>query len=424
MIKLGFLTFFLMASLALGAIVESHIDTQSRIGYHTVAPTDLSSHRHELDVNYLVKFPNPWSLGFGLRALVEAAYASNSSRYPDPVRTRDSQDIILRDLFLQYKGGPLTLKLGSQQVVWGEAFGFYYADLVNPKDFRDFGIGPLDRNRLHIPMINAKLNFDDNVIQLIYVPKPFFNKTPSVGSDFAFPFSRFFPSQDFTFNDERTLPVSIKNAEYGVRLSPNISGTDLSFIYFNYFDRAPVYESENNSGSINVLGKHLRLETLGLTLSLPLSTLVLRSEILFHRNKYFNYFDGSLKPYESNQWVGVLGLDYIVGDKWRLGLQVSENYRDRTVSGAIDLQSTQLITAHGSFTIINSQVFDLLYAYAPHDGSSLTELSYLIPLSKRVEILFAADLFNGGKSSQFGLFHPASRGYIQLKTYLGNETKI
>lgn len=424
MINLWVFLFCALAFIAEGAVLESHVNTQSRIGYHVVAPTDLSSHRHELETNNTLRFPNAWSLGFGLRALVEAAYASNSSRYSDPVRTRDSQDVILRDLFLQYKAGPVTLKIGSQQVVWGEAFGFYYADLVNPKDFRDFGIGPLDRNRLHTPMVNAKLNFNDNVVQLLYIPKPFFNKTPSVGSDFAFPFNRFFPGQPFTFDDERTLPIGIKNAEYGARLSPNIPGTDLSLIYFNYFDRAPVYQSTDNSGFIQVIGKHPRIETLGITLSLPVSVLVLRSELLFHRNKQFNFFDGALKAYTSDQWVGVLGLDYIVGDKWRLGLQVSENYRKQNSSGAIDLQSTQLITSHGSFTFNNLQVLDLLIAYAPHDGSSLTELSYLVPLNKRVEILFAADLFNGGRSSQFGLFHPASRGYIQFKTYLGNETKI
>ena len=403
---------------------ESHIDTQSRIGYHLVAPTDLSSHRHELEINNIIRFPNPWSLGFGFRALVEAAYASNSSRYSEPVRTRDSQDLILRDLYLQYKEGPLSLKIGNQQVVWGEAFGFYYADLVNPKDFRDFGIGPLEKNRLHTPMVNVKWNFNENIFQFLYVPKPYFNKSPAIGSDFAFPFKKFFPIQPHTFTDERTLSLGTKSSEYGVRLSPSLNGADLSIIYFNYFDRAPVYISENSSGNIEITGKHPRMETYGLTLSLPVNVLVLRSELLFHRNKSFNFFDGDLDSFKAHQIVGVLGLDYIVGDRWRVGLQFSENYRDRTVSGALDINSTQLVTGHGSFTLYNAQILDLLLAYAPHDGSSLTELSYSIPLSKRVELLFAADLFNGSSSSQFGLFHPSSRGYIQVKTYLGNETRL
>ncbi|MFM8312652.1 MAG: DUF1302 family protein [Deltaproteobacteria bacterium] len=424
MIKVLKVFLILLSCPSLAAILESQINTQSRIGYHLVAPTDLSSHRHELELNTTVRFRNPWSLGAGFRALVEGAYASNSSRYLEPVRSRDTQDFILRDLYLQYKSGPFTLKMGNQQVVWGEAFGFYFADLINPKDFRDFGIGPLERNRLHTPIINFKWNIDDTVLQGLYVVKPYFNKTPNIGSDFSFPFNKFFAPNTFTFNDERTLTLASKNAEFGGRLSPNIPGADLSFLYFNYFDRAPVYVSNQNNGLNEIAGKHYRIETLGTTLSLPVSTCVLRSELLYHLGKQFTFFDGALNSFKSNQFVGVLGLDYIVGDRWRVGIQVSENYRTRTVPGALELSSTQLITSHGSFTLTQDHIFDLLIAYAPHDGSSLTEISYTIPLSKRVDLLFAADLFNGGNSSQFGLFHPASRGYIQIKTFLGNEAKL
>jgi hypothetical protein len=408
----------------LAVVVQSQINTQSRLGYHLVAPTDLSSHRHELEINHLIRFQSPWSLGTGFRALVEGAYATNSSRYLEPVKSRDTQDLILRDLYLQYKSGPATIKVGNQQVVWGEAFGFYYADLINPKDFRDFGIGPLERNRLHTPMVNFKWNFNDNVFQLLYVVKPFFNKTPNIGSDFSFPFNRFFAPGTFTFNDERTLDISWKNAEYGGRFTPNILGIDLSFLYFNYFDRAPVYISSLSAGQTNILGKHNRLETLGATLSLPVSTLVLRAETLFNRHKHFNKFTGDLNSFSSDQFVGVVGVDYIVGDRWRLGVQLSENYRFRTEEGALEKASTQLVTGHGSFTLLQDQTLDLLVAYGPHDGSSLTELSYTIPMSKRIDLLIASDLFNGGSSSQFGLYHPATRAYIQIKTYLGSESKL
>ena len=424
MIRPLLLSFLLWVNASFAGIIQSQVTTQSRLGYHLVAPTDLSSHRHEFDLNSIIRFPNPWSIGFGFRALVEGAYASNSTRYTDSVRTRDSQDIILRDLYIQYKDGPITLKVGNQQVVWGEAFGFYYADLINPKDFRDFGIGPLDRNRLNTPMINFKWNFNENIVQFLYVVKPFFNKTPNVGSDFAFPFGKFFTSGSFTFDDERTLPLAKENAEYGGRISPNIEGIDLSFLYFNYFDRAPVYISTSSGGTTNISGKHHRLETMGATLSVPISTFVLRSEMLYHRNKSFNRFTGELDSFKSDQMVGVLGLDYIVGDRWRLGAQISESYRSHTANGALEMASTQLVTGHGSFTVLGNHIFDLLIAYAPHDGSSLTELSYTIPLNKRLDLLLASDLFNGSNSSQFGLYHPASRGYVQLKTYLGNESKL
>ena len=415
---------FLFSSCCFSTVIEYHLETQSRLGYHLVSPSDLSSHRHELESNNIIRFSNIWSLGAGLRAFVESAYASNSSRYPDPVRIRDSQDFILRDLYLQYKSGPITLRLGSQQIVWGEAFGFYYADLVNPKDFRDFGIGPLEKNRLHTPLVNFKWNFKEHILQLLYIPKPHFNKTPSIGSDFSFPFTQFSQGSSVTFDDERTLPIGLNNAEYGGRFSPSFTGIDLSLLYLNYFDRAPVYLSSTGPGGMAIKGRHLRMETFGVTLSLPVRSWVIRSELLFNHGKHFNSFVGQLDSFRADEIIAVLGLDYIVGDRWRMGIQISENYRTKSVPGALAPPSTQSITGHGSVTLIEETTLDGLIAYAPHDGGSLVELSYMIPLSKRIELLLAVDLFNGSRSSQFGLYRPASRGYVQIKTFLGNEVKL
>jgi hypothetical protein len=418
------LLLFFLTQWSFGAIIEYHIDTQSRLGYHLVSPVDMSSHRHELETNAIIRVSPQLSFGLGGQAFVEAAYAANTSRYPDPIKSRDSQDFILRDLYLQYKSGPLTMKLGNQQVVWGEAFGFYYADLVNPKDFREFGIGPLDKNRLQTPMANLKWNFNDNILQFLVIPRPFFNKSPAIRSDFAFPFSKFFPGSSVVFNDERTPSIAHHDAEYGFRVSPSIVGTDFSLIYFNYSDRAPVYVSTPPGAQVQITGKHLKMETFGATLSMPLKAFVLRSELLYHRKKNFNLFDGTFNTFISDQAVGVLGLDYIVGDKWRIGVQLSENYRTLKFTGALDPASSQLVTGHGSFTLFHDNVFDILVAYSPNDGSNLTELSWTVPVSKRAELVLASDLFNGGGTSQFGLYHPASRGYVQLRTFLGGDSRI
>ena len=164
-----------------------------RYGYHLLAPEDLATDRHMLETEQ--KFTTgSWTLVGSLRAFVEAAYATNSSRYQGPVVQNDSQEIRLRDLYLQYKHGHFLIRLGNQQVVWGESFGFYYADIVNPKDLRELGIGDLAANRLQVPMLNANFIYGDYSLQAIYIPKPFFDIIPSQGSDFAAPFFSRCPS--------------------------------------------------------------------------------------------------------------------------------------------------------------------------------------------------------------------------------------
>ena len=107
----------------------------------------------------IFRFAERWSLLAGARGYAEAAYGANRGRYSDAVRERDSHELLMRDFYLEYKSGTALVRLGNQQVVWGEAFGFYFADIVNPKDLREYGLGDLTDQRLQVPMLNAKLLF-------------------------------------------------------------------------------------------------------------------------------------------------------------------------------------------------------------------------------------------------------------------------
>ena len=49
----------------------------------------------------------------------------------------------------------MRVRVGNQSVVWGEAFGAYYADIVNPKDLRQSALGDVATWRLPIPMVNV-----------------------------------------------------------------------------------------------------------------------------------------------------------------------------------------------------------------------------------------------------------------------------
>src|SRR5262249_47749867 len=161
---------------------------------------DLASHRHIFEAEEDLKFDSNWSAAMGVWAYVEGAFASNSDRYNAPVRAIESQDIRPQDIYVQYRGGPVRLRIGNQQVPWGETFGTYYADIVNPKYMRDGGLGNLASQRIPIPMVNALYFLGDSSLQLLYIPVPFFNQEPSLGSDFAIPFQNFFPGAQLSLN--------------------------------------------------------------------------------------------------------------------------------------------------------------------------------------------------------------------------------
>ncbi len=401
---------------------DTRMELNSRLAYHLVTPHDLASHRHWLEFDQKAKWGD-WSAIAGLRAFAEVAYASNS-RYEMTVAKTESSEIVPNDIYVQYKSPSFVARVGNQQVVWGEAFGFYFADVVNPKDARDFGLGDMNKQRLAVPMVNLKYLHDDFALQGIYIPKPYFNRTPAMGTDFGSFYSQLFPQGKLSVADTRTVPLALSNGEYGLRASTTWRGIDLAAFYFNYFDRSPNYKFTMvnpipGQMEARLDGFHPRIQTMGVTLSTENEPFLFRFEALGTFDRYVDAaLPGSYTSQRTNELIGVLGVDYTKITNWRLGVQVSENHLTEEIVGGITPRNRPLLTFHVSGPIYQQQNLEVIFSYAPRDGSSLGQIRYLVPVSSRIEFLFGADLLLGRDSSSFGRFNAASRGYVMLKGYL------
>ncbi|MBQ0721513.1 MAG: hypothetical protein KBT88_01200 [Gammaproteobacteria bacterium] len=79
----------------------------------------------------------------------------------------DDYMLDLPSLFLDYSNGPLWIRLGQQQIAWGEALFFRVADMANGLDLRrhlffDFGSEEYADERLSAPGIRASYNLANN----------------------------------------------------------------------------------------------------------------------------------------------------------------------------------------------------------------------------------------------------------------------
>lgn len=402
-------------------VLDTRMELNSRLAYHLIGQKDLASHKHMLEFDQKAKF-NDWQAIAGFRAFAEVAFASNTGRYDSSVAKTESSDLMPNDIYVQYKTPSLLARVGYQQVVWGEAFGFYFADVVNPKDTRDFGLGDMNKQRLTVPMVNLKYVLDHGALQLVYIPKPYFNRTPAMGTDFGNYYASLFPQGKLTVSDSRTLPLALENGEVGLRATTSFRGVDMAAFYFNYHDRAPNFRMSLVSPSpleAHLEGFHPRIQTLGVTATAEQEPFLYRLEALSTFDKLVDAASaGSYTSHMTNELVGVLGVDFTKITNWRLGLQVSETYHTRAIANAITPQSRPLVTLHASGPIFREQNLEVIFTYAPNDGSILNQLRYLVPVSSRIELLFGADLLLGSPQSQFGRFESASRGYVLLKGYL------
>ena len=94
----------------------------------------------------------------------------------------DVLDFELREAFADIHLGDWFLRLGKQQVVWGQADGLRVLDQVNPLSFREFILGDFEDRRIPLWTVNAERTFGPVTVQLLWIPDHTFNEIPDDGT--------------------------------------------------------------------------------------------------------------------------------------------------------------------------------------------------------------------------------------------------
>ncbi|MBF0445737.1 MAG: hypothetical protein HQL68_09105, partial [Magnetococcales bacterium] len=95
----------------------------------------------------------------------------------------DTQNDVLRELYVDTKAGSLDLRIGKQQVVWGTADGIKLLDIINPTDWREFVQNTTEDARIPVWMIKAEHNVGDNGNVQFIVAQNQENAIPGMTSD-------------------------------------------------------------------------------------------------------------------------------------------------------------------------------------------------------------------------------------------------
>jgi len=289
----------------------------------------------------------------------------------------------LRELYLDWTGrvGParLNLRLGRQQVVWGQSIGLRILDVVNPQDYREFILDDFIDAR--IPLVGAKLDavwagttfeafaFPEFRPSLLANPESEFALEPSLRGYLPalqpVPGAGRFVAAEI--EDERN-PKSWRGSTtaFGVRLARTWHGVDLSLNYYDAYDALQAFrrrvEPETFLGlgpvPVNVITPdHVRTRTVGGSFSTSFSSFTLWGEGGVTFGRAFATSDlagdgvvrrpefqsalgldwtGSDLLFANLQWIQATILDHtgaIEQDHWRnfLSLLLRVNLRHETV---------------------------------------------------------------------------------------------
>ncbi len=249
--------------------------------------------------------------------------------YPPDVEDDQEIEAQIRDTYVDI-AGDWEFRLGRQHIVWGEVLGFFIADVVSARDFRDFR--GIDLEQLRIPQWAARGEYfqGDLHLEVVWIPYTSYDDIGEFGAEF-YPLQLPPPSGfDLRVLDEDT-PHGFSESGYGFRLSYLLKGWDGSLFYYSSMDRSPAFErriAADSPSTLLVRPIHERIHQLGGTLTKDVGVAVFKAEAVYTRDRLFSVRDLSdpdgLAEKDSVDYV--LSLDFAFAQETRLNLQFVQQW--------------------------------------------------------------------------------------------------
>jgi hypothetical protein len=340
--------------------------------------------------------------------------------YPQAVRKDQRLDFFVRETYIDTSVGNVELRLGKQNIVWGEMVGLFFADVVSATDQRDFVLPDFEIIRIPQWAMRAEYFGEKSHAEIIWLPYPDINKIGKPGAEF-YPLPSAAPPGFSQQVENEVLPGrGLKDSNFGARISTLRNGWDLSAFYYRSTDVNPTFYRDVTLAPTPTLvftPLHDRIWQTGATLAKDLGSVVLKAETVYTSGRHFNVtrLTEPTGVVPQNTLDYVLGLDFTLPRETRLNLQYFERvffdydpdlFQDRRERGVSLLLSGKIgATLEPKFLIIQS--------VNRNDSLIRPKLGW-IP-EKNWRVTFGVDIFTGPVTGFFGRFNDRDRTYFELR---------
>jgi hypothetical protein len=276
----------------------------------------------------------------------------------------------LRDLYLDYENGPWFLRLGKQQVAWGQADGIPVLDRVHPFDLTEYWLQ--DFEYLRIPLWMANINFSPKInsnLQILIIPD--FEGSTAAPPVAPFAFRSYRQYENWRVN-QAGVDVNIyypgrqfENSTFGVQWSDRIGDLNytLNYLYGFYYTARNTTIFTRFTPPANFFFKvdraFKRYSLYGasfnktFTRSGPLQGITLRGDFAYYKDEptYFGNVNTS-SAQGINRWDNIfwlIGADRYVATNWLVSFQFAQYIMQDAKPGV------------GTFQTFNA------YTYGPQD---------------------------------------------------------
>lgn len=391
---------------------------RNETAYRVSQPRQFTKIKNQLILSEAGKVSDALSFKLSGRFYYDALFNLTHS-FPANVKSDQHSELELRDTYIDYSYGPWDIRLGKQQIVWGEAVALFFADVVNAKDLREFILPDFDLIRMPDWASDIEYSKDNFHAEFVWLPAPQFNKMGVTNAEFAFPYPIPTPTTAFTAKDAVRPKNSIDNSDVGMKLSYLFSGWDVSAFYLHTWNKSPINFRTISSGVFNFFPQYKRLDIMGATLAKEMNKVVLKGELVFNKDGYFSIFDNNDTDgvVRRNFIDYLLGLDYTFFEKIDANLQFMQrvvfNHSDLLVDNEREFNNSLSFRIKTDF--LSGKLEPEFLAIA-----SLMEPDFLyrpkvsLKIKNNWRLRFGADIFQGHASGLFGKFDKKSRVYSEV----------
>jgi len=343
----------------------------------------------------------------------------------------------LRELTLDWSGhlGParLDVRLGEQQVVWGQSLGLRVLDIVNAQDFREFILEDFNDARTPLVGLNVESWLAGWTLQTIVFPSFEPNQLPASTSEFALNplLPGFLPSFATIFAPPLVSPPfaavnqqpeikppswQLGTVAYGFRLAHTVRGVDLGLYFHDAYDPAQTWNRRIEFVPVAGLGtvplnvlraEHVRVRTLGGSFSTSTGSFTIWGEgtLAFGRSFVVDDLSNPNGFVQRSDLHSVIGVDWSGWDRLFANVQWIEAVvlgHEKTMP--LDAWQT-FFTLLLRFNLRNETVFPQLFVlYGVNEHDLLLRPGVEWKVTDRLALSAGLDLFTGPSSGFFGQY--------------------
>lgn len=277
--------------------------------------------RNTLQVETTVSMTPDTTLFLNTRGFYEGSWGLGQGGFENSIKDSDQvprgksvdQDLDLREYHLTARLGDFRLRVGRQQVVWGESDALRMSDIINPLDLSwHWVFESWEDIRIPLRMINLTYeppSTNQFKAQLVYIPEDFRPMAfAPPGAAWAIPGV---PAVVWKQQrDEMPGKHELSNGQVGGRVSGTIGNWDLSLFHFYHRVDGAVYKLDFTHAPLPMDFKWPYVNTVGATFNKfePFTKTVFRGESAFTIDQPYTS-EVLDKIIEKNTFAFMLGFD-------------------------------------------------------------------------------------------------------------------